>query len=482
MFVLKEVVFLDKGQVSNEYLIISAFILIVIGFLFIFSYSNASETVAVSSTENAVNTLAKAANDVYALGPGNQRMVEINLPAGVVNQYVLNNQIGYVMQTKDINFDIYKNTEAEIGGELPITEGKHFVIVQMLDSGIVRIGGGLIIIPSKFIRVISTGTFDFSTFSVWNNTSKTLTDLNATLTGNITDIASFAGGEDSIIIANTINPDETINFSINWTVPLFSAAKEYKGYIELYSAENYFDKALLQVTVPHELTDLNVTLFGDSNYSAPKTEFYQGQTVYYKITVSDQTGETMDITDLNITISDPPPIGNQSTLTGLATIDGVYLGEESVSCTSETGTWSILGEGREYGAADDTNSYEIDTATEATKFSFSYADAYPSGTRLKDFAYGNVCVPDITIKRMRVNVSSGVQVNEIELNDDEVWSGTPTSDWVDVNWPSGTIVTANTIYTSDNEMKFSSAVGSGNTYTIDFEFDDSSVYTAVFVK
>jgi len=473
---------LEKGQIGNEYLVLSAVILAIVGFLFIMSHLNASETIDNSMTQSAVKTLAKAADNVYALGPGNQITVEINLPNGIEDQYISNNQVGYLMNTGAVNADFYENTKSYVVGELPISQGKHFVLIQVLDSGTVRIGGGLTLIPAKFFRAIIPGTVDANEFSVWNNTSRILTDLNATLTGNITDIATFTDGELSKILTASINPDQTINFDVNWNVGATQTAAEYSGFIELFSAEGYVDKSLIQIRVPHVLTDLNVTLYGDKNYSTPKIDFYQGETVYYKITVSDHLGQTMDITDLNITLSDPAPITDQSILTGLATSDGVYLGLESVSCTSETGTWSILAEGQHFGSASDLNNYDIDTATEATKFSFGYADAYTTGTRLVDFAYGNVCSPDITIMKMRVNVSSGIMINEIQLNNDSVWSGAPTNGWVDVDWPAGTTVTANTIYTSNNEMKFSSATGSGNTYTIDFEFSDASTYTASFVK
>ncbi len=471
-----------KGQISNEYIILSAVILAIVAFLFVMSHSTASETIDVSMTQTAVKTLAKAADNVYALGPGNQVTVEIDLPAGIQSQYVSNNQVGYVFGTQESNTDIYENTTAYVVGELPTTRGKHLVTIEVLESGTTRIGGGLIIVPAKFFRTIRPGTSDSNEFSVWNNTSRVLTDLNATLTGNINSIAEFDNGENSKILAASINPNQTITFDIDWSIASNQSATDYSGYIELFSAENYIDKSMIYIRVPHILTELNVTLFGDANYATPKTTFYQGETVYYKITVSDHIGAVMDVSDLNITISDPAPVMDQSTLTGLATTDGTYLGTESISCTSETGTWIILGEARHFESASDSNTYEVDTATEATKFSFDYADAYTTGTRLKDFAYGNVCSPDIIIKQMRIVVSSGILVNEIVLNNDTVWSGIPTANWVDINWPGGTIVTANTIFTSNNELKLSSAAGTGNTYTIDFKFNDDSIYTVSFVK
>ena len=473
---------MEKGQIGNEYLVLSAVILAMVGFLFITSHLNASEAIDASMTKNAVKILAKAADNVYALGPGNQITVEIDLPGRIVDQYVSNNQVGYLMNTGDINADFYEHTKSYVVGELPIGQGKHFVLVQVLDSGTVRIGGGLTLIPAKFFRAIIPNTNDSNQFSIWNNTDRDLTDLNATLTGNITDIATFTDGEVSKILTALIDPNQTINFDVNWNVPLSTPASDYTGFIELFSNEGYIDKSSITIRVPHVLTDLNVTLYGDANYSTPKTEFFQGETVYYKVTISDHLGQLMDITDLNITLSDPAPITDQSTLTGLATTYGIYLGLESVSCTSETGIWTILGEGHHYGTASDSNNYDIDTATEATKLSFSYADAYTTGTRLKDFSYGNVCSPNITIMKMRVTVSSGIMVNEIQLNQDTIWSGPPTAGWVDVDWPAGTTVTANTIYTSNNEMKFDSATGNGNTYTIDFELSDASIFTVSFVK
>ncbi|MFH1663717.1 MAG: hypothetical protein ABH986_02825 [archaeon] len=472
---------MEKGQISNEYLVLSAIILSISAFLFVFSQMNASTTIDISMTQNAVKTLAKAADSVYSLGPENQLFVEIEIPGGITGQYVSNNQVGYLLNLSGTNTDIYENTKAFVVGELPTEQGRHFVLVQVLESGTTRIGGGLTIIPAKFIRAIRPGTNDSNVFSVWNNTSRALADLNVTLKGNITDIASL-NGENSRILASIINPNQTINFDVNWSVATTHPATDYSGYIELFSAEGYIDKSIIQIRVPHVLKDINVSLFGDANYSTPKTIFYQGETIYYKVSVSDHIGEVMDISDLNITLSDPPPVTSQSVLTGLATTNGIYLGTESVSCTSETGVWSILAQGKKFDSASDSNSFQIDTATQASKFSFDYSDAYTTGTRLVDFAYGNVCSPDITINRMRVNVSSGIMVNEIELNGDTVWSGAPTANWVNLDWPAGTLVTANTLYTSNNEMKFSSAAGNGNAYTIDFEFSDSSVYTVSFVK
>jgi len=72
-----------KAQVATEYLIITAFILVIVTMIFTYSYVTNNENIKVSQANNALDKLINKADLVYALGPDNNKFVEVTFPRGI---------------------------------------------------------------------------------------------------------------------------------------------------------------------------------------------------------------------------------------------------------------------------------------------------------------------------------------------------------------------------------------------------------------
>ena len=128
---------MKPGQVAMEAIIFIGIALVILIPLFFLTISGASETVKRQQANDAVTSLAQAANEVYALSPGTKKYVEINIPASVQDDQVQGNEI--VLKTTNKG-DFVGITNAVVVGNVPTEKGRYHVEVEHLQSGIVRIG------------------------------------------------------------------------------------------------------------------------------------------------------------------------------------------------------------------------------------------------------------------------------------------------------------------------------------------------------
>ena len=73
-----------KGQSSIEYVLIVGMILVALIPLFVYSINKVNSEIKIHQADDAVNTVANAANIVYSLGSGTKKFVQITIPGGVI--------------------------------------------------------------------------------------------------------------------------------------------------------------------------------------------------------------------------------------------------------------------------------------------------------------------------------------------------------------------------------------------------------------
>jgi len=113
---------------------------IVLGISITFFYYTSlysSESIAVSQTRESLETLSKAIDYVYALGPGAQTTVTIELPKNVVDSYINPKEIGFKIGLRGRVTDVYEITKASIAGSLPTTPGIHVININSTGAGVV---------------------------------------------------------------------------------------------------------------------------------------------------------------------------------------------------------------------------------------------------------------------------------------------------------------------------------------------------------
>ena len=69
-----------KGQVSIEYLVITAFLLAIVGIFFGFALFMFNESAAIAKADNSVTKIADNANWVASLGDGSKVFFELEVP------------------------------------------------------------------------------------------------------------------------------------------------------------------------------------------------------------------------------------------------------------------------------------------------------------------------------------------------------------------------------------------------------------------
>src|SRR3989344_1202904 len=128
---------MKRGQSSAEVLTLVGIFLIILIPIFFISMSITGASIKQQQGDDAVTSLAQAANEVYSLSPGTKRVVTIEIPSGVQDDVVAGNEI--VLKTSDRG-DIVATTNALVVGSIPTEKGRYNVEVEHLTSGVVRIG------------------------------------------------------------------------------------------------------------------------------------------------------------------------------------------------------------------------------------------------------------------------------------------------------------------------------------------------------
>ncbi len=141
---------MKRGQVSIEYIMITGLLLLVTIPLFAYAFVEVSRSVQMNHAEDAVNTLANAADTVYSLGPGSKKYVWITTPGGVTQSCVgsvegsltctNSKEVSMKMYIFGGESDVFAKTKPTIVGSIPTAKGPHRIAVESLGSGVVRIG------------------------------------------------------------------------------------------------------------------------------------------------------------------------------------------------------------------------------------------------------------------------------------------------------------------------------------------------------
>ncbi len=130
---------MKRGQAAFEYLILIGALLALLIPLFNYVTYYSSQNIKVEKLEDAVQTLGKTADSLYALGPGNKEYVWIELPGSIRNTNVADNEILIVVYIYGGESDFYYTTAGPVTGSIPDTPGRYKMQIEVLDNGIVNI-------------------------------------------------------------------------------------------------------------------------------------------------------------------------------------------------------------------------------------------------------------------------------------------------------------------------------------------------------
>ena len=119
-----------KGQAALDYMIISAFSLVLIIPVFYYAVVYSSDSITVAQTTDAVNTLAKAADNTYSLGEGSLSKIQVNVPNGVQSVAISSNIVSMRVATTSGISDVVSVTKAPVNGSIPTKQGTYSVVLN----------------------------------------------------------------------------------------------------------------------------------------------------------------------------------------------------------------------------------------------------------------------------------------------------------------------------------------------------------------
>ena len=129
-----------RAQLAIEYVIVIGIILIALIPIFYYSLTESSRVTRINQANDAVNTLARAADGVYSIGPGTRKYVWINMPGGVRGYSLANKTVLINLFVFGGVSDVFSQAKADLAGVIPLSGGEHRIKVEMLETGYVLFG------------------------------------------------------------------------------------------------------------------------------------------------------------------------------------------------------------------------------------------------------------------------------------------------------------------------------------------------------
>ncbi len=125
-----------KAQVALEYLLIIALGSAIVIPIFYYSIIYSSESVINAQAQDAVNTLAKAADHVYSLGSGSSTKVLITIPQNIKNSSVDGKFIVLQLKLSSGIADIKATTRTDVNGSIPTIAGTYTMLLNMTGTAV----------------------------------------------------------------------------------------------------------------------------------------------------------------------------------------------------------------------------------------------------------------------------------------------------------------------------------------------------------
>ena len=128
-----------RGQVSLEYLMLVAFVLIILLPAIVLGYDALAknrDAIAVRQAEQAAASIVQEAEIVYYLGPPSKSTVRVNIPGQVFDAVVHDHEVVYRIRTQNGIDDVAIFSRVNLTGNVPETQGEHLLTVQATGTSV----------------------------------------------------------------------------------------------------------------------------------------------------------------------------------------------------------------------------------------------------------------------------------------------------------------------------------------------------------
>jgi len=124
-----------NGQVSLEILFTTAIGLTFVALAFFYSITSASDTIKITQASDAVDKIARAADLVYALGPGSKTTVDVLMPSGITSTEVKGKRVLIRVSISSGTNDVFALPRENVSGTLTNSSGRQRVTLTANYSG-----------------------------------------------------------------------------------------------------------------------------------------------------------------------------------------------------------------------------------------------------------------------------------------------------------------------------------------------------------
>ena len=119
-----------KAQISVEYILITALVLLMLSPIFYYAFSTSVQSIKMNQVAALVDDLADSADVLYSLGPNSQDTLKITVPGGVTNITIANTEISVFIRLFNAVSEAHRTTNGNVSGSINISSGIHYVTVK----------------------------------------------------------------------------------------------------------------------------------------------------------------------------------------------------------------------------------------------------------------------------------------------------------------------------------------------------------------
>ena len=122
-----------RAQVSMEYLLVFGFALLLILPLigiYVSQQDNVQTDVSAAQTERVIREIVSSAEEVYFMGEGAQKTVEINFPPRITEVIIEEQYVEFILRGRSGAISLFQSSRANLTGELNYDEGLHVLVFK----------------------------------------------------------------------------------------------------------------------------------------------------------------------------------------------------------------------------------------------------------------------------------------------------------------------------------------------------------------
>ncbi|MBU0761800.1 MAG: hypothetical protein KKD39_02140 [Candidatus Altiarchaeota archaeon] len=226
----------QRGQVAVEYMALLGTLLLGLVFLGYYQLDDTRIGIEVATAQDAIESLARSADTVYAIGPCSRTYTHITLPKGInplldpyggtEGFYQGPHMVKIVADFGNGPTDIISPTKGKIQGYIPAIDRGYKMQVFQTCSGVIQIGQDLELSDEEIRATIAgSGSLDTVDLTLTSSRDISIDSLNIYTDGIAGEWTAVTGLESSIAAGGSDD------FSVDITVPGGTNPGTYTGWV-----------------------------------------------------------------------------------------------------------------------------------------------------------------------------------------------------------------------------------------------------------